>query len=60
MRNPGYLLKTDNDETAIAYHKDQKKEFEALGKVCITVERDGKSIKIIKAKEKLKVIGFTD
>jgi hypothetical protein len=35
MRLPGIIYKTDKEEYAIAYNKEQRNEFEALNKVDI-------------------------
>lgn len=69
MKNPGYLFELEDGSKAIAYHSQQRKEFEAIGKVLIThldkdfapiLNADSKPKTSLKAKERLKVIGFSD
>lgn len=60
MRNPGYIYETDKGETAVSIHREQTQQFFDLKKVLVHIIRDGKDVKVLKAIDKLKFIGFQD
>lgn len=59
-RNSGYIYETDAGETAVALHHEQCKEFDVLKKVLVRMARNGEIVKVLKAADKLKFIGFQD
>jgi hypothetical protein len=71
MKHPGIIYKTDKNEFAIAYNKEQRNEFEALNKVLVHVfvdehctqpkyDEEGKKVVVLKSVDKLSMIGFND